>query len=258
MSSAPAGPRRAIVVAHPDDETLWLSSALAGAERLLFCFGDPYQRPRNALARRNAVAALDDARLTALAIPESGAGFSIDWTSAQPTDCGIAIRDASARARYEANYPRLLEALAPCLAGFDEVYTHNPWGEYGHAEHIQVFRAVRSLQQQLGFRLLFSHYVGPASWDFAVRLSHTLRWDERHAVAPDLHAAHALRRVYQIHGAWTWSRWHRWPARETIYGLLPGAAPDRGTPFLGESLQDVTVLRPWRSFGKPSLRRLPS
>lgn len=204
------------------------------------------------------MAAIRDPRLIALAIPESGAGFAVDWATAAPTDCGIAIAEPSARARYEANYQRLLEALAPCLAGFDEVYTHNPWGEYGHAEHIQVFRAVRALQQRLGFRLRFSHYVAPASWDFAVQLSRTLRWDERQFVATDLDAAHALRRIYQAHGAWTWSRWHRWPAQETIYGLLPGAAPDRGAPFAGESLQDVTRLRPWRGLGKPSLRRLPS
>ena len=149
--------KAALVVAHPDDEALWFSSAVGAVEKIVFCFGDLFERPRMSAARRKAVSALTDPRLLNLAIAESGAGFSVDWKTPQLTPFGIAIRDEAARARYEANYTRLVELLRGALAGFEDVYTHNPWGEYGHADHIQVHRAVAALRRawlyDLGYKL---------------------------------------------------------------------------------------------------------
>jgi hypothetical protein len=33
-------------VAHPDDEALWLSSVVASAGRVVFCFGAVFERPQ--------------------------------------------------------------------------------------------------------------------------------------------------------------------------------------------------------------------
>lgn len=38
---------RAVVVAHPDDEALWLSASLAQADRVVFCFGDQFGGGKN-------------------------------------------------------------------------------------------------------------------------------------------------------------------------------------------------------------------
>jgi len=239
MPSWPDGPL-AVAVAHPDDETLWLSSVLGRAAKIVFCYGDPYARPKNAAARRRAVAALPLAGLADLALPESGAGFSVDWRNPRLTAAGLAITDPAAGARYDANYAALVERLRPLLTGMRHVFTHNPWGEYGHAEHVQVHRAVASLQAELGFTLWFSNYIGAASRPLA-RLADA-HWSGRLVAPPDRALAHRLRDIYRRHGAWTWSRWHRWPEAETLYAL----APD-GQPMTGEMLLDVACLRPWRS-----------
>ena len=245
MTSAGA----AIVVAHPDDESLWLSSALASADRLVFCFGDGYERPRLSKARRRAVAALPVTGLVNLGLPESGAGFSVDWAKPQPTPAGIAIRDAAGRDRYGANFDRLINQLRPILQGFGEVYTHNPWGEYGHAEHIQVYRAVTELQAELGFTIWFSNYVGPLSWPLALQLGQARCWAQSRAVRPDTSRAHALMRVYRRFGAWTWTWCHRWPSQETLYAQPSGGVSDSWLTLSGEWLLDVGGLRwcpPWR------------
>lgn len=241
----------AVVVAHPDDESLWLSSVVASADCIVFCFGDPFERPGLSAARRRAVAALPLAGLVDLKIPESGAGFSVEWDLAQPTDTGVEISAAGARTRYEANYPRLVEALRTALAGYVDVCTHNPWGEYGHAEHIQVYRAVTALQAELGYVIWFSNYVGAASWPLARRFGGEPCWTQRRIVQPDLPTARALMRVYRRHHAWTWTRWHRWPAREAVYGQPPKEHPGVRHPMSGEWLLDVAGLRwwppPWRA-----------
>ena len=233
---------KAIVVAHPDDESLWLSSVLAAADRVVFCFGDPFERLKLAEARRRAVAALPLAGLVDLKLPESGGGFSVDWAEPRLTESGIAITDAAAQARYEANFPRLVDALRPVLVGCADVHTHNPWGEYGHAEHIQVYRAVAALQAELGYTIWFSNYVGPASWQLARLVGRQPCRAGQRAVQPDKVLAHRLRRVYRDNGAWTWTRWHRWPVEETLYVQPLGAAL---RPLSGEWLLDVTGLRWW-------------
>jgi LmbE family N-acetylglucosaminyl deacetylase len=248
--AAPASPLVAVVVAHPDDETLWLASVVGSADRIVFCLSNPFERPRMSAARRKAVAALPLSGLVDLALPESGAGFCVDWADPRPTLAGIAITDAAARERYEANYSKLVEALRMVLAGCRDVYTHNPWGEYGHAEHIQVYRAVTALQAELGYTVWFSNYVSVASWLLARQFASQPCWTRRRILRPDLAMAHRLMRVYRRHGAWTWTRAHRWPAWEVVYAQPPADDPEIRRSLSGEWLLDVAGLRwwppPWR------------
>jgi LmbE family N-acetylglucosaminyl deacetylase len=235
----------AVVVAHPDDEALWLSSIVASADRVVFCFGALFDRPRESDARRRALAALPLTGIVDLAVPESGAGLCADWKDPEPTPTGIQISEAAARARYESNYTTIVEGLRRSLGGFRDVFTHNPWGEYGHTEHIQVYRAVASLQAELGFTLWFSNYVSVRSWPLARRLGTELRWVRRRVLKPDRVTARWLRRVYRVHGAWTWTPTHYWPSREVLYSLPAPGSSELGYPLTGEWLLDVAGLRWW-------------
>src|SRR6186713_1548134 len=214
----------AVVVAHPDDEALWLSSAVATADRIVFSFGDIFDKPRESEARRRAVAALPLSGIVNLGIPESGAGWKAsqvrleygggsperqrqpersegnpqkrqrrdagrDAEQLEPTPSDILIFDAAARARYESNYAKLLEGLRASLSGCRDVYTHNPWGEYGHSEHVQVYRAVTALQDELGYTVWFSNYVDGRNWTFVRRLAQSLSWARRSIVTPDVDTA---------------------------------------------------------------------
>ncbi len=251
MSGPPSGqgPPAAVVVAHPDDEILWLSGVVSSADRVVFCFADQLDRPKSSAARRRAVAALPITGLVDLGLPESGAGFCVDWTRPRPTHAGIEITDAQARERYEANFPRLVESLRRTLQGCGEVYTHNPWGEYGHAEHIQVYRAVAALQAELGCTIWFSTYVGAASRPLARQIGRQPCWTHRRTIPADPVLAHRRKRVYQRHGAWTWTRFHRWPSAQPLYGQLPASPSRTLRPLTGEWLLDVSRLRwwlPWR------------
>ncbi|MGH8296048.1 MAG: hypothetical protein ACRETZ_11225 [Steroidobacteraceae bacterium] len=240
-------------MAHPDDEVLWLSSIVASAGRVVFCFGALFERPRTSEGRRRAVAALPLTGVVDLAIPESGAGSHVNWRQPQPRAAGIGIRDEAARARYESNYTRLIDALRAPLAGIEDVYTHNPWGEYGHAEHIQVYRAVAALQQELKFTLWFSNYVSRATWPLARALAEQLPSAQRRIVRPDLALARRLRHIYRRYDAWTWTSGHRWPAREVVYALSPAGGPRRH-PASREWLLDVGRLRWWSPL-RPFARR---
>lgn len=243
-------PTSALVVAHPDDEALWLSSTLATVERIVFAFGAVFGKPGRSLARQQAVAALPLGGIVDLQIPESG----VDWKAylACPAlgPSGVAIAEPAVRARYDGNYATLLDGLRVALRGCREVYTHNPWGEYGHPEHIQVYRAVTALQDELGYTVWFSNYVGPTNWAFVRDLAGQLRWARRSVVTPDAARARALMQVYRQRGAWTWTSLHRWPEHEVLYAQPPAGSPEPRHSLSGEWLLDARTLRwwppPWR------------
>src|ERR1700728_1694108 len=90
----------AVVVAHPDDEALCLSSVVAAAERIVFGFGAVFDKPRTSEARRQAVAALPLNGIINLGIPESGVGFNSGRAQSELTPAGVRISDAIVRARY--------------------------------------------------------------------------------------------------------------------------------------------------------------
>lgn len=256
MTASPQQRPMAVVVAHPDDEALWLSSVVTAADRVIFCFGAPFGKPQVAAARRKAVAVLPLAQLVDLGIPESGARFSADWAHPRLTPSGIAVIDTAASHRYTANYPKLIDALRKLLAGFSAVYTHNPWGEYGHAEHIQVHHAVAELREELGYAIWFSNYVGARSWPLALKLGHQTFWEQRISLQPDRDTARRLMRVYRRRAVWTWNRTHRWPDRETVYALSPANSSTTRNSMLGEWLLDVAGLRWWPPPLRSANRRL--
>lgn len=248
-------PVTAVVVAHPDDEVLWLSSVVAAADRVVFCFGDLFERPRTSEARRRAVAALPLTGVVDLAIPESGAGSRLDGMDSPPAG-GMRIPDAAARARYQLNDARLMAGLRPSLEGITDVFTHNPWGEYGHPEHIQVYRAVAALQEELEFTLWFSNYASSATLPLARALGQRLRSAERRVVRPDRAAVRTLAGIYRQHGAWTWNWAHSWPVREAIYALSPGGNLPPPRPVSEEWLLDIGRLRWWSPLRPFARRRL--
>ncbi len=240
--------RAVVVVAHPDDEILWLSSAMAQADPVVLCYGAPWGKPEKAEARAKAVAALKLSHLVNLAIPESGSRLHVDWQNPELKPTGIAIVSPEAQIRYDTNFSILVEKLRPILAGADAVYTHNPWGEYGHPEHIQTYRAVEALQKDLGFTIWFSNYMAPLTMPLIRALGPAKLWAEKRVAVPDVRLARRLRAIYLRHRVWTWSLWHRWPATETLYAQPPGGR-EGWHSLEGETLVDVTKLRWWRGDG---------
>jgi LmbE family N-acetylglucosaminyl deacetylase len=198
----PAAPlaRAAIVVAHPDDEILWFSSLVAQVGRIVICYGAISPNSRNAVNRRRALAAypLDTVIFLDLPIPPAGAAPA---------------REAQDRAV-------LTERLAPALVGTDIVFTHNPWGEYGQADHQRVHAAIGGLWPVMGFALYVSCYAARhqlagiavalgASGGVGEVMTLPLRRVDRAAIFA----------LYRAHSCWSWTLLWVWPRREHFLRL---------------------------------------
>lgn len=221
-----------IVGAHPDDELLWFNSILRDVDEVVIVYCDFWAHPQLGAARKRALADFPRGNVTCLGIAESGAYGCADWTNPTLNEFGIAFGiEANRRAltrltkrslsmvgsseryptsresvasAYEANYAAVREALRPRLRPDMNVFTHNPWGEYGHEEHIQVFRALDSLREEIGFRLWMSNYCTERALPLAMRYFQTMPGGYVR-LATDKEFASRVADVYKAHDCWTWA-----------------------------------------------------
>jgi len=217
--------RSIVIVAHPDDEILWLSSVLDKANKVVFCFQDCATVPLLGPGRARLLAEYPLKNVLNLGIEEALSFNTADWERPRRTDYGIHIlRNSRVRARYESNFRKLVNQLAPLLSGYRNVFTHNPWGEYGHEDHVQVYRALKTLQPMSDFAIWFSNYCSQKS--ATLMLEHISGFSSDYITLPtNVELARMLRDLYRKHGCWTWYNDYQWFREESI---MSDAALDTG------------------------------
>lgn len=207
-----------IVSAHPDDEVLWFSSILDKVNEIVICFVNNESYPQWNVGRQKSLAAYPMRNLSILNIDQSEVFNGGDWNNPVMTDYGIKIVNKKLSDRgeqYKKNYERLRQQLEKHLPGFLNVFTHNPWGEYGHEEHIQVYRAVKSLQDNLKFNLWYSNYVSNKS--FKLMMSHLNRFHFEYAsLKTNKVLARDIRDIYKRNKCWTWYDHWEWYNEESF------------------------------------------
>lgn len=221
-----------IIGAHPDDELLWFNSILRDADEVIIVYRHFWGRPGIGEARAAAIAEYPRGNVTCLDVDESGAYGCANWADPVLTGAGIGfgieaerramtriarksvaaalpaaklerIAAASVSRAYETNFQIICELLRRRLRPEMNVFTHNPWGEYGHEEHIQVFRALNLLREEIGFRLWMSNYCTERALPLAMR--HFSRAPGGYIRLPtDKVFANAVADVYRKHNCWTW------------------------------------------------------
>jgi hypothetical protein len=200
----------ALVVAHLDDEILWYSSILEKVGDVIVCFLACPTNVRWTKGRKKALAELPLSNLTCLEIDEAGVFNDRNWDQPVPTPFGIEIvRKDACRDQYRQNYSRIYEALKSRLTGIRTVITHNPWGEYGNEEHVQIYRAVASLRKEMGFDLWYSGYASNKS---APMMLKCLAQHSRTYVtmATNEPLGRSIEAIYKKHDCWTWYDDWRW------------------------------------------------
>lgn len=220
----------AIVMAHPDDEVLWACSALRGAEKIVLVYGPMGTAPKLTEGRRAAMAAFPLPTLDWLEMLESEVYDSACWPNARETSYGLypypilRLLGGFDPQRYRDGFALLQDKLRQRLAGMRNVIVHSPWGEYGHEDHVQVFRAVAGLAEEMQFRVWVPGY-------YAEKSEALMRRNLRHFGAPtapmpiDKTLADEISQNYKRTDTWTWFDEYTWPETERFFRYFPGGAP---------------------------------
>lgn len=240
-----------VIGAHPDDELLWFTAVLRKARTVIIVYRDYWADPSLGLKRTAAVADHPHPDVRFPALPEPGSFGMASRTAPEPDRFGlafdvrtVALREAKRRAMiaarrrgsvapapvrrlYEQSFVDVKAALAPLLDGTMNVFTHNPWGEYGHEDHVLVHRAVCDLRRQIGFTQWMPHYVTPRSMALAERY---LAADPAPPVTlpADIAYARKVADLYRRHRCWTWRDDWSWFAAEHFSQVTDRTAPADG------------------------------
>jgi LmbE family N-acetylglucosaminyl deacetylase len=224
-------------VAHPDDEVLWASSLVGRIKSIVICFEEVASNPDCGEGRRRSLAAFPCKGVSQLAMREAEVFDTANWSDPEETAYGLRVRrrpgamPGFSERRYQENYARLVQALRPLLQGCGCVVTHSPWGEYGHEEHVQVFRAVAHLQHELGFDLWVPGYVSTKSYPLMLRHIPRLA-PHRCCLATDPELARRIQEIYMANGCWTWFRDYVWPAQDVFFRWTgPDLCPAGSVPL---------------------------
>ncbi|MDA8156642.1 MAG: hypothetical protein M0Z52_09365 [Actinomycetota bacterium] len=116
--------------------------------------------------------------------------------------------------------------LKTILPGYTVIYTHNPWGEYGHEEHVQVYRAVKHVCNELNGEqsIWCPGYVSNRS--AALMAYYQSIFQNPSRIFKTGKRVPGLKRLYQKHGCWTWFSDWQWPAEEIFLMDGPGKYED--------------------------------
>ncbi len=204
-----------IVVAHPDDEILWASSLLRKASMIIICFSNING---DKIISNGRIALRDSYPLdsvTYLDIPQASPSIlPTDWQSPYETKYGMKFGRSSKE--YKKNYKLLEEKLEHLLIDFDSVYTHNPWGEYGHPEHIQVNHVICKLSKKNGFKTWFFGYTSHETINM-MELKSNLLDDEPKFLRTDKQLYSDIKELYDEFKCWTFYGEFSLPNYEIFY-----------------------------------------
>jgi hypothetical protein len=220
-----------IIAAHPDDELLWFGAILKRVDQVLVVFEDFWPDPAMGPARAEALVNFPRDKVRSLKMAEAASYGCADWANPRLSQWGIELsrqcelRDAKQklkrltgksdaprigiRASYQNNFALLVEQLRNELTADMNVFTHNPWGEYGHEDHVLVHRALTTLRAEIGFTLWMSNYCSERALPLAKTYFDSVqpRFDE---LAVDKNFADQVAQVYRDAGCWTWADDWKW------------------------------------------------
>jgi hypothetical protein len=205
-----------IVVAHPDDEILWFSSIVDKVDEVLLCFSDCDTSPEWSIGRKKSLSEYPLEDISSLGISQSGVFYGANWNVPVITGYGMEISNKEiSDKKYKENYYLLRQGLQDKLTAFSNVITHNPWGDYGHPEHVQVYRVVKELQEKMKFNLWFPNYCSNKSFGLMLRYVSGFN-SEYITLKTDKKLGKEIENIYKKNGCWTWYNDWEWFNEESF------------------------------------------
>jgi hypothetical protein len=277
MNARPAFLENSVIVAaHPDDELLWFNAILHEVDEVIVVYRDFWAQPGLGEKRAAALADFPRAGVSCLNIAESGAAGCANWDDPRESPDGLVLSFESQRREltrmsrlalgkvgmgerrvaehsvltaYQNNFVKIQDLLRERLRPGMNVFTHNPWGEYGHEEHVQLFRVLQGLRDEIGFNLWMSNYCTNRSLPLAMRYFQTspgqpIRLPTNKVFAEEVAS------VYKRHDCWTWADDWQWFDDEWyLPAPRQGATPQPHQHLFPLNLFtiDVAQKRPWFS-----------
>lgn len=252
-----------LVVAHPDDEIMWFSSIVQKVADIVICFLAFDAKPLLTEGRKKALADYPLSHMSCLGLKESNIFNDDNWRNPTLSDYGLKVGGVRPRVNaYQSNYAALKHALEAKLNGYEHVLTHSPWGEYGHEEHVQVFKVVMDLKRKYKFKVWYPNYVSNKS--YPLMFKNIQNFELLYVSYPtSQELAKNIKSLYEKNNCWTWYNEWQWPSCDVFINNADG---DKNQPKFGRlfplNLVEVEISEPKNAItnliGFPIIKRFLS
>ncbi len=204
-----------IVLAHPDDEIIFTNSILKKASKIIICFQDIPGEKDISLGRYKSSLNYPLNNFIQLGLKQARfSGKIINWDN--PKEIKYGIDGYLNRRDYERNFYDLFEKLSDLLKKDILVVTHNPWGEYGHPEHIQVNRVISEIAEIKKFNYFVTGIASTCNQKYAFNQMHKLG-DKYIIFETDLTLFKKIKDLYMENNCWTWFEFYDLPKNEIFF-----------------------------------------
>jgi len=223
----------ALVVAHPDDEILWFSSIIDRVSKIIICFLESEFDAIHKTGRQQSLEEYPIENISCLGLKESKSFDTANWEKPEYSRNGLILHaNKLIINRYEENYSGLVKALRHELESVEQVFTHNPWGEYGHEEHVQVSCAVTQIQADAQYRIWYSNYCSNKSLPLAMTYVSGFK-SNYHTLKTNKLLSKQIMDIYKKNNCWTWFDEYEWFNEECFISNseLRASSVDEGHMF---------------------------
>ena len=188
-----------IIVAHPDDELIFFSSILKSKSRKVICF--TVSEDKNVNKGREVI--------------QTKAPFK-NWLFLNQRE--LSTYSYINSSSYIKSYQKLKSSLSKIIEVGDTIYTHNPWGEYGHEDHIQVFKAVKDLKKKFRLKIFMNGYVSNKSYNLMQKKQHLISNKIQYKII-NKNFTNKLKKIYISNNCWTFDDNYIWPKIEVFFQI---------------------------------------
>ncbi len=216
-----------IVCAHPDDEVLWFSSIIDKVDEVVICFLNQLNKPYRGIQRNKVLSEYPMKNVSCLGIVESKVFNGANWQNPRTSKYGIEISNETLSDKeYKENYYKLKIQLENKLMDYINIVTHNPWGEYGSEEHIQVYKVLKELQGEMKFNLWFGNYCSNKSFNLMLRYISGFN-SEYVTLKTNIVLGNKIKELYKRNECWTWYDDWEWFNEESFMKDRNGVFEER-------------------------------
>ena len=208
-----------LILSHPDDECLFASSILDKISTLIICFENIPNEENISIGRKNALYKypLKNLKVIKLCLTQSlPSFFPNNWSNIKDKYSGI--KGGYEEKSYDKNYHLILNELRKIIPRKSVIFSHNPWGEYGHEDHSQVFKAAFKISNETESKLYVTGYCGNLTKSFSQRKLHLLT-SEYFIFQTNYEIFDKLKNHYLRNGCWTWYKKYSLPSIELFYKI---------------------------------------
>ena len=191
-----------LVMAHPDDEIIFANSVLSRIDKIIICFQNIPGEVEISKGRQLSALKYPLKNFLQLGITQARfSGEIIDWN--KPLETKYGIKGYLNQKDYKKNYLLLFEKLSSYLTKDVLVITHNPWGEYGHPEHIQVNRVISELANLKKFEYFVTGFVSTSTLNFSRKCINRLS-ENFIEYKTNIQLYESIKNLYLKNKCWTW------------------------------------------------------